>query len=89
MDFFDYHLQKMVESGVFYRIYNQYSFNPTSDFSGIDEAIALGYDNVVFPFLLIAAGTAIGFGLAIAERIGRWWKWKRRSMEDVASKFRV
>lgn len=72
---FNYHLLKMLESGTIDKISRKWKENDKPDGSrdvtaesSQQEALVLGYDNLLFPFLIIFAGV----GLAFLFSIGEW-----------------
>ena len=75
-ELFDFHLGRLMERGVMDKIRKKYVPDIKRDLSdsGNDDnddelAIALGYDNVLFPFLLLLSGILVGGGMSILERV--------------------
>ena len=74
-DIFNYYLLKMEQSGFMDALHQKWLENPyTSNArisSGSEDAFALGYDNVMFPFL------GLSFGL-VASVVMSLLEWTRR-----------
>jgi hypothetical protein len=54
-DFFNYHLLKLQERGVMHKIVRDWSYSPSESY-WVPDAISLGYDNTLFPFLILLGG---------------------------------
>ena len=46
----NFHLAKLDESRVTYRLWQLWTYQPMEEF-GFEEAVSLGYDNIIFPVL--------------------------------------
>ena len=57
----------MMQSGIIDQIKHDWrNRNPSGQF-GIDDALQLGYDNVCFPFAIVAAGIPLSLLVVILE----------------------
>ena len=66
----DFHLLKMKESGVVDRIAMRYMPEPPRDI-GVPDAQQLGYDNLIFPALILSFGTCGALAVVLVERLVR------------------
>jgi hypothetical protein len=65
-DLFNYHLRKMEQSGLTHIILKRWRKRPTEVFS-VPESITLGYNNTLFPFLLVTTGAIVAGIIALYE----------------------
>jgi hypothetical protein len=65
-DLFNYHLLKMEQSGLTHIILKRWRKQPTDVF-GAPESITLGYNNTLFPFLLVSTGAIVAGIIALYE----------------------
>ncbi len=80
---FNHHFFKMEEAGVMSQLRKKY-FESLSDSSFSDstaEAFVLGYDNLFFPVLVMAWGTAAAAAIFVLENAGVWFS-KRANGEE-------
>lgn len=71
---FNYHLSLLHESGVVNNHRKQY-LDPDPDpivSNQMEEAFALGYDTLLFPFLTLVFGIGMSLGLLLFEKIKKW-----------------
>ena len=69
---FDYYLYKLKETGTLHELYNEWDphFTQQSQRDGYkigQSADVLGYNNLAFPFILMATGLVASFGIVLAE----------------------
>ena len=64
----NFHLAKLDESGVTYRLWQQWTYQPLEKF-GFEEAISLGYDNIIFPFFFLLFGIPGGAFISLMEKL--------------------
>ena len=67
---FDYHLLKGMQSGLIGNIIDTYLRDGKPEPGRpwqVEDAIALGFDNLLFPGLIVMAGAMMGLGLAFLE----------------------
>ena len=57
----------MMQSGIIDQIKHDWMNRRPSEQFGIDDALQLGYDNVCFPFAIVAAGVPISVLVAVLE----------------------
>ena len=67
---FDFHLLKMKESGVVDKILTRYYPDPPQTF-GVTDANPLGYDNLIFPALVLSFGMCGALGVVLMEKLMR------------------
>ena len=67
---FDFHLLKMKESGVVDKLLTRYYPDPPQTF-GVTDASPLGYDNLIFPALILSFGTCGALAVVLVERLVR------------------
>ena len=67
---FDYHLLKMKESGVVDKLLTRYMPDPPQTI-GTPDAVPLGYDNLIFPALVLSFGTCGALAIVLMERLVR------------------
>ena len=58
---FNYHLQKMRETGTMSYMRQQFNFNKKKDAGKVQDAHVLGFENVAFPFLALLTGVFLAF----------------------------
>jgi hypothetical protein len=63
---FSYHLGQLEEGGILFKMRHNYTYQPSEEFT-IPEAIALGYDNTLFPFLVLFFTVPVAGILLICE----------------------
>ena len=63
-EIFNYHIMKLFEMGVVDRLRRKYLFRHDEDY-GLLDAVSLGYENLFFPFGIMAMGVVIA-GLSMA-----------------------
>ena len=68
---FNYHLLKLTEHGILKRIYNRWPDTSRNEEFGIAEAATLGFENLLFPFSLLAMGMTAAVVLAAFEAIAK------------------
>ena len=68
----NFHLAKLDESGVTYRLWQLWTYQPLEEF-GFEEAISLGYDNIIFPFFFLFFGIPGGAFIALFEMLNSWF----------------
>lgn len=68
---FDFHLLKMKESGVVDKLMTRYKPDPPQTI-GTPEAVRLGYDNLIFPALVLSFGTCGALAVVLVERLVQW-----------------
>jgi ABC-type amino acid transport substrate-binding protein len=66
-DFFNHYLINMQQNGVMNRINRNWKYQATEDFS-FEDAISLGYENTLFPFLLLLLGFCFAICLVPIEK---------------------
>ena len=54
-EFFSHHFLKLQESGVLLKIVRDWTYSPSESY-WVPDAISLGYDNTLFPFLILLGG---------------------------------
>ena len=64
---FDFHLLKIKEAGVFDKILAKYYPDPPRAY-GITEPVSLGYNNLIFPALVLSFGTCGALAIIFVER---------------------
>ena len=64
----NFHLAKLDESGVYYRLWQLWTYQPLEEF-GFEEAISLGYDNITFPSFFLFFGIPGGALIFLLERL--------------------
>ena len=64
-EMFNHHLKKLIEQGVIKKVIHKWLPPPTRDFE--KKASVLGYENLTFPFMLLAVGVAIASMMLLAE----------------------
>ena len=64
---FSYHLTRMVEAGLLSRIRNKWLPELDKTQAASEDALTLGYNNLVFPCLIMVVGIAGGLCLGIPE----------------------
>lgn len=74
VDIFNFEIKKMEESGVLQRIRNKWTkpFDVTTaetSENGKIQAIQLGFENVIFPFIIITTGICTGVLLLCSEKL--------------------
>jgi ABC-type amino acid transport substrate-binding protein len=67
-EYFNFHLFKLEESGVMYKLNRDWTYLPT-DVYWVDDAISLGYDNALFPYLILLGGIIGGVVVHLWEQI--------------------
>ena len=67
-ELFNHHIFRLYEMGVMDRLKHKYVDKPNEDF-GFPEAIALGYENLLFPFGFIALGAILASVVIVGEHI--------------------
>ena len=70
-EIFDHHLLKLTEHGILKRIYNRGPDTSRNEDFGIAEAATLGFENLLFPFSLLAAGIFASVAMAAFEALLR------------------
>ena len=78
----NFHLAKLDESGVTYRLWQLWTYQPLEEF-GFEEAISLGYDNIIFPFFFLFFGIPGGALISLLERLSFLLCGKSRQDERV------
>ena len=58
---FNYHLQKMRETGTMSYMRQQFNLNKKRDARKLQDAHVLGFENVAFPFLALLTGVSLAF----------------------------
>ena len=71
IDIFNYNIQKMDEAGILDSLAEEYFSKQTTSQTAVEEAISLGYDNVLFPCLVLVSGCAFSLFIFSSEIIGR------------------
>ena len=66
VDAVNFHLAKLDESGVTYRLWQLWTYQPLEEF-GVEDAISLGYDNIIFPFFFLFFGIPGGALISLLE----------------------
>ncbi len=66
---FDFHLLKLIQSGVVHNMQVKY-FTPPPLTIGVQEAESVGYDNMLFIFILLAFGIGVSFVMLSYEHCG-------------------
>ena len=87
---FNHHFFKMEEAGVMSQLRKKY-FESLSDSSSSDstaEAFVLGYDNLFFPVLVMAWGTAAAAAIFVLENAGVWFSKRVNGEEGETDKFK-
>ena len=69
MEIFTYHLTKMQESGLLDKLKGKWVSRGGERRFGFGEAIPLGYENVLFPFGIVAIAALVGVIIAAAELV--------------------
>ena len=64
---FNFHIAKMRQSGVLDLMVKKYL--ERDDFRGKNEVAALGFDNVLFPFLMLSIGGILGLKFCVLEKV--------------------
>ena len=64
----NYNLAKLDESGVTYRLWQQWTYQPLEEF-GVEDAVSLGYDTIIFPFFFLLIGLPVGVIISLIERL--------------------
>jgi hypothetical protein len=67
-EYFNFHLFKLEESGVMYKLNRNWTYAPKEVF-WVDDAISLGYDNTLFPYLILLGGIIGAVILQLCEQI--------------------
>ena len=75
---FNHHICKMRESGVIQQLLSTSSGNPDQVY-GMEEAVVIGYKNILFPFAWLALGLIIAMPIVLGENIIGRFKSKRSS----------
>ena len=71
-EIFNYNIQKMDEAGILDSLAQEhFSRGSTSLATGVEEAVPLGYDNVLFPCLVLVCGCGLSLLIFGGEIIGR------------------
>jgi hypothetical protein len=70
-EFFNFHLSKLKESGMRDRLYSTWMYRANKDFSTMADAISIGYENSVLPFLLFACGIITSIVTVAFEQVKR------------------
>ncbi len=74
---FDFHILQMMENGIVRKILDKWMLGKPKDMSHrifVEEAQALGYDNLFFPATVLAAGCLVSLILSIFEKLLRFKK---------------
>ena len=80
---FNHEINLMEESGVLQRIRAKWTgafddlFNESSEETAL-QAIELGFENVIFPFLIVATGVCVGVALLVFEILSRRERTQKR-----------
>ena len=70
MELFSHYLVKMQESGLVAKLKDKWVNKlEESQFVGFGDAIPLGYENVLFPFGIVAIAILVGAIIVVAELI--------------------
>ena len=65
----NYHLLKMNEKGILTKLHLHWTRKTQeSSPSSMDTADSLGYDNVLFPFIIVIFGVVVAIGIVIFEK---------------------
>ena len=77
---FDYHLMKMEQAGIINKIIADYIPEPPL-IIGMSEANQLGYDNLVFPMIVLSVGLTSALVILTTEKLGQFLraKWAKFS----------
>ena len=67
MELFSHYLVKMKESGLVDKLQDKWVNKVEERRHGFGDAIPLGYENVLFPFGIVAVALLIGVVIAVAE----------------------
>ena len=70
---FNHHICKMRESGVIQQILTRNSGEHNLVY-GMEEAVVIGYQNILFPFAWLALGSIIAVAIVLAEIIIGWFR---------------
>jgi hypothetical protein len=70
-EFFNFHLHKLKESGMRDRLYSTWMYRSNKDSSTMADAISIGYENSVLPFLLFACGIIMSVVTVAFEKLKR------------------
>ena len=71
-EIFNYNIQKMDEAGILDSLAKEHISTQTpSQTTGVEEPISLGYDNVLFPCIVLVSGCALSVMIFAGETIGR------------------
>jgi hypothetical protein len=70
-EFFNFHLYKLKESGMRDRLYSTCMYGANRDFSTMADAIPIGYENSVLPFLLFNCGIIASIVTVAFEQLKR------------------
>ena len=79
---FDFHLMKMKQSGIFDRVMSRYLPDPLLAI-GIAEANRLGYDNAIFPVIVLSFGSIGALLVLLVERMIRYLLPKCLTRQDA------
>jgi hypothetical protein len=71
-EFFNYHLFKLIEGGLMYHVRKSTLEKEVIEI-GLSDTITLGYENVMFPFLLLVGGTVFALLQLSLEVLRRFW----------------
>ena len=66
---FDFHLSKMTENGIFNKLVIDWMEPPGSDFTEDLEIVYLGYENLIFPCLIMSAGILMSLAQVCMEKL--------------------
>ncbi len=67
---FDFHLMKLIQSGVVHNVHTKWFVLPPLQI-GMQEAVSLGYDNMLFTFIVLAVGIGLAVVALVFEQCGR------------------
>ena len=80
---FDYHLIKMKQAGLMTKIADHYIPDPPL-IVGMSEASQLGYNNLLFPIIVLSFGISSAIIMVIIEKLGRCLRAKRAACSRIS-----
>jgi len=84
---FNYNLKKLLERGIIFKLNGDWSKKKVVDFEA-PPAMSLGYDNLLFPFVIIIGGATIAVFVIVCEVVKSFsanGKFKRDPPKSVQS----